>query len=115
ACGACRRGARPPPAPPAGRRGWLSGGPRDRGHQPGDPAADGDLAQLCADLLPEAWIAWPPVYQLRALPRHRIQLVRLRTLLRSLIHAVWPTMVMTGPRARRRVASALSQNAEVAP
>jgi len=54
------------------------------------------------------------VYQLRALPRHRTQLVRLQTLLASLIHAVWPTMVMTGLRARRRVASALSQNAEVA-
>ena len=55
----------------------------------------------------------PPVHQLRALPRHRIQLVRLQTLLASLIHAVWPTMAMTGLRARR-VASALSQNAEVA-
>jgi len=40
--------------------------------------------------------------------------VRLQTLLRNLIHAVWPTMAMTGLRARRRVASALSQNAEVA-
>jgi transposase len=47
------------------------------------------LAQLLrADLLPEAWIAPPPVRQLRALLRHRIQLVGLRTLLRNCIHAV---------------------------
>src|SRR5215813_11732253 len=47
------------------------------------------LAQLLrADLLPEAWIAPPPVRQLRALLRHRAQLVRLRTLLRSRIHAI---------------------------
>jgi transposase len=47
------------------------------------------LAQLLrADLLPEAWIAPPPVRQLRALLRHRIVLVRLRTLLRNRIHAV---------------------------
>jgi transposase len=47
------------------------------------------LAQLLrADLLPEAWIAPPSVRQLRALLRHRIQLVRLRTLLRNRIHAV---------------------------
>src|SRR6516225_6796520 len=47
------------------------------------------LAQLLrADLLPEAWIAPPEVRQLRALLRHRIQLVRLRTLLRNRIHAV---------------------------
>jgi transposase len=44
------------------------------------------LAQLLrADLLPEAWIA--PV-EVRALLRHRIQLVRLRTLLGNRIHAV---------------------------
>src|SRR5207302_2818404 len=36
----------------------------------------------------EAWIAPPPVRQLRALLRHRAQLVRLRTLLRNRIHAV---------------------------
>src|SRR5215203_1088073 len=43
------------------------------------------LAQLLrADLLPEAWIAPPAVRQLRALLRHRIQLVRLR----NRIHAV---------------------------
>src|SRR5206468_1778690 len=49
------------------------------------------LAQLLrADLLPEAWIAPPAVRQLRALLRHRIQLVRLRTLLRNRIHAVLP-------------------------
>jgi len=47
------------------------------------------LAQLLrADLLPEAWIAPPQVRQLRALLRHRIQLVRLRTLLRNRIHAI---------------------------
>src|SRR5262252_593398 len=47
------------------------------------------LAQLLrADLLPEAWIAPPPVRRLRALLRHRAQLVRLRTLLRNRIHAV---------------------------
>lgn len=47
------------------------------------------LAQLLrADLLPEAWIAPPSVRQLRALLRHRVQLVRLRTLLRNRIHAV---------------------------
>jgi transposase len=47
------------------------------------------LAQLLrADLLPEAWIAPPAIRQLRALLRHRIQLVRLRTLLRNRIHAV---------------------------
>jgi transposase len=47
------------------------------------------LAQLLrADLLPEAWIAPPATRQLRALLRHRIQLVRLRTLLRNRIHAV---------------------------
>jgi len=47
------------------------------------------LAQLLrADLLPEAWIAPPPVRELRALVRHRIQLVRLRTLLRNRIHAI---------------------------
>jgi transposase len=46
------------------------------------------LAQLLrADLLPEAWIAPPAVRQLRALLRHRAQLVRLRTLLRNRIHA----------------------------
>src|SRR5260370_1235729 len=47
------------------------------------------LAQLRrADLLPEAWTAPPAVRQLRALLRHRAQLVRLRTLLRNRIHAV---------------------------
>jgi transposase len=52
------------------------------------------LAQLLrADLLPEAWIAPPAVRQLRAVLRHRIQLVRLRTLLRN-----WPH---PGPRPRR--------------
>src|SRR5579859_1865347 len=47
------------------------------------------LAQLLrADLLPEAWIAPPQVRQLRAMLRHRAQLVRLRTLLRNRIHAI---------------------------
>ena len=54
-----------------------------------DKAGAAILAQLPrADLLPEAWIAPPPVRQLRALLRHRAQLVRLRTLLRNRIHAV---------------------------
>src|SRR6266581_9354649 len=47
------------------------------------------LAQLLrADLLPEAWIAPPQVRQLRALLRHRVALVRLRTRLRTRIHAI---------------------------
>jgi transposase len=47
------------------------------------------LAQLLrAGLLLEAWVAPPAVRQLRALLRHRAQLVRLRTLLRNRIHAV---------------------------
>src|SRR5437773_4878701 len=47
------------------------------------------LARLLrADLLPEAWIAPPQVRALRALLRHRIQLVRLRTLLGNRIHAI---------------------------
>ena len=47
------------------------------------------LAQLLrAGLLPEAWIAPPQVRALRALLRHRIQLVRLRTLLGNRVHAV---------------------------
>lgn len=47
------------------------------------------LAQLLrAGLLPEAWIAPPAVRQLRAMLRHRAQLVRLRTLLRNRIHAI---------------------------
>ena len=46
------------------------------------------LAQLLrADLLPEAWIAPLEVRQLRALLRHRAQVVRLRTL-RNRVHAV---------------------------
>jgi transposase len=54
-----------------------------------DKAGAAILAQLLrAGLLPEAWIAPPPVRQLRALLRHRAQLVRLRTLLRNRIHAV---------------------------
>ena len=54
-----------------------------------DKADAAILAQLLrADLLPEAWIAPPEVRQLRALLRHRVQLVRLRTLLRNRIHAI---------------------------
>jgi transposase len=54
-----------------------------------DKAGAEILAQLLrADLLPEAQIAPPAVRQLRALLRHRVQLVRLRTLLRNRIHAV---------------------------
>jgi transposase len=63
------------------------------------------LAQLLrADLLPEAWIAPPAVRQLQALLRHRVGLVRLRTLLRNRIHAVLadyghdrPAGVWSGP------------------
>ncbi len=63
------------------------------------------LAQLLrADLLPEAWTAPPPVRQLRALLRHQVQLVRLRTLLRNRIHAVLadhgqdrPAGMLSGP------------------
>jgi transposase len=70
-----------------------------------DKAGAGILAQLLrADLLPEAWIAPPAVRQLRALLRHRVQLVRLRTLLRNRIHAVLadhgygrPAGVRSGP------------------
>jgi transposase len=47
------------------------------------------LAQLLrADLLPEAWMAPAGVRQLRAMLRHRAQLVRLRRRLRNRIHAV---------------------------
>jgi excisionase family DNA binding protein len=54
-----------------------------------DKAGAAILAQLLrADLLPEAWIAPPEVRQLRAVPRRRAQLVRLRTLLRNRVHAV---------------------------
>src|SRR6266436_4635391 len=63
------------------------------------------LAQLLrADLLPEAWIAPPPVRQLRAVLRHRASLVRLGTQLRNRIHAVAadhvydrPASYWTGP------------------
>jgi transposase len=54
-----------------------------------DKAGAAILAQLLrAGLLSEAWIAPPPVRQLRALLRHRVALVRLRTLLRNRIHAI---------------------------
>jgi transposase len=54
-----------------------------------DKAGAATLAQLLrADLLPEARVAPPQVRRLRALLRHRAQLVRLRTLLRNRIHAV---------------------------
>ena len=54
-----------------------------------DKADAAILGQLLrADLLPEAWIAPPPVRQLRALLRHRVYLVRLRTRLRNRIHAI---------------------------
>jgi transposase len=43
---------------------------------------------LRANLVPEAWIAPPPVRQQRMVLRNRAQLVRLRTLLRNRIHAV---------------------------
>jgi transposase len=61
----------------------------DRLGQAEDKVDAAILGQLLrADLLPEAWIAPPPVRALRALLRHRAQLVRLRTLLRNRIHAV---------------------------
>ncbi len=70
------------------------------------------LAQLLrADLLPEACITPPQVRQLRALQRHRVQLVRLRTLLRNRIHAVLadhgpdrPSGAWSGP-GRQRLAA----------
>src|SRR5215469_9212655 len=70
------------------------------GLPPGTPAAFeagfgwGWLVELLEDhgfaphLVPEAWIAPPEVRQLRALLRHRVQLVRLRTMLRNRIHAI---------------------------
>jgi transposase len=51
-----------------------------------DTAILGQL--LRADLLPGAQLAPPAVRQLRALLRHRVRLVRLRTLLRNRIHAI---------------------------
>jgi transposase len=78
------------------------------------------LAQLLrADLLPEAWIAPPAVRQLRALLRHRVQLVRLRTLLRNRIHAVLaghhrPAGVWSGP-GREWLASLEAQTAKRSP
>jgi transposase len=86
--------------------GWLAGLLEDYGFEPhlvhplqckaiasarlkNDKVDAAILAQLLrADLLPEAWIAPPAVRQLRALLRHRAQLVRLRTLLQNRIHAV---------------------------
>ena len=53
-----------------------------------DKAGAATLALLRADLLPEAQLAPPEVRQLRAMLRHRAQLVRLRTLLRNRIHAI---------------------------
>jgi hypothetical protein len=55
------------------------------------------LAQLLrADLLPEAWIAPAAIRQLRALLRHRVALVRLRTRLATGSMPSWPTTGMTG-------------------
>jgi transposase len=72
------------PGAPAAVQGHRLGAAEER-QRPGAAT----LAQLLrADLLPEAWIAPPDVRQLRALLRHRIQLVRLRTLLRNRIHAL---------------------------
>src|SRR6266699_2622542 len=86
--------------------GWLVGVLEDYGFDPhlvhplpckaiasarlkNDKAGAAIVAQLLrADLLPQAWIAPSAVRQLRALLRHRIQLVRLRTLLRNRIHAI---------------------------
>jgi hypothetical protein len=53
------------------------------------PAGAAILGQLLrADLLPEARIAPPAIWQLRALLRHRVALVRLRARLRNRIHAI---------------------------
>jgi transposase len=86
--------------------GWLAGRWRTTGSKPtlvhplrckaiasvrlkNDKVDAAILAQLlCADLLPEAWIAPPGVRALRALLRHRNQLVRLRTLVGNRIHAI---------------------------
>ena len=70
-----------------------------------DRAGAAILARLlCADLLPQAWIAPSAVRRLRALLGHRVQLVRLRTLLRNRIRAVLaghgqdrPAGVWSGP------------------
>src|SRR6266498_2798708 len=52
-----------------------------------DKAGAAILAQLLrADLLPEAWIAPPPVRALRALLRHLVALMTLRRLPRTRIH-----------------------------
>ena len=65
-----------------------------------DKADAAILAQLLrADLLPQAWIAPPEVRRLRALLRHRAQLVRLRQLLRNRIHAVLADHGQDGPQA----------------
>jgi len=48
-----------------------------------------DLADLLRmNRLPEAWIAPPPVRELRDLVRHRAKLVSLRTSLKNQVHAV---------------------------
>jgi transposase len=103
--------------------GWLAGLREDYGFSPhlvhplqckaiasarlkNDKVDAATLAQLLrADLLPEAQLAPPQVRQLRALLRHRAQLVRLRTLLRNRIHAVLadhgqdrPAGCWSGPR-----------------
>jgi transposase len=111
--------------------GWLAGLLEDYGFDPhlvhplrckaiasarlkNDKVDAAILAQLLrADLLPEAWIALSAVRALRALLRHRIQLVRLRTLLRNRIHAIaadhgydrpagpgWPAWTCRQPPAR---------------
>ncbi len=56
------------------------------------------LAQLLrADLLPEAWIAPPEIRDLRALLRHRANLVRLATGLKNRVHAVLADRGITPP------------------
>ena len=46
------------------------------------------LDRMRAHRLPEAWIASPPVRELRELVRHRAKLVALRTGLKAQVHAV---------------------------
>jgi transposase len=61
----------------------------------------GTLAHLLrADLLPEAWIAPPPVRDQRALLRHRAALVRTGTALKNRIHAV---LADRGVRVQQRL------------
>ena len=109
--------------------GWLAGLLEDYGFDPhlvhplqckaiasarlkNDKAGAAILAQLLrADLLPEAWIAPPAVRQLRALLRHRAQLVRLRRCLRNGIGAVLERWFIAFCAARKTLVPAHSATA----